>query len=144
MCMNEPFTLNLIYNFSGFTMVGGRDGTAAATGSVIGGAGTIGGEKGNVLTLTSVVLANDQVTAIGSGNGGGGGIQITGGDLNVTNCTIGGSAAPGAYTDRTSTNTANSQAGSGGGLMFTPSAPRHTASTGVLPVTGPILSQIGR
>ncbi|HEY6243325.1 MAG TPA: hypothetical protein VIX17_05240, partial [Pyrinomonadaceae bacterium] len=32
MCMNEPFTLNLIYNFSGFTMVGGRDGTSAGTG----------------------------------------------------------------------------------------------------------------
>ncbi|HJY30558.1 MAG TPA: hypothetical protein VJ306_21170, partial [Pyrinomonadaceae bacterium] len=102
MCMNEPFTLDLVYNFSGFTMVGGRDGTAAATGSVIGGAGIIGGEKGNVLTLTNVVLANNQVTAIGSGNGGGGGIQITGGDLNVTNCTIGGSAAPGLYTDRSS------------------------------------------
>jgi len=29
MCMNEPFTLNLVYNFSGFTTVGGRDGTAA-------------------------------------------------------------------------------------------------------------------
>ncbi|MEN3325257.1 MAG: hypothetical protein V7638_64, partial [Acidobacteriota bacterium] len=141
MCMNEPFTLDLVYNFSGFTMVGGRDGTAAATGSVIGGAGIIGGEKGNVLTLTNVVLANNQVTAIGSGNGGGGGIQITGGDLNVTNCTIGGSAAPGAYTDRTSTNTANSQAGSGGGLMFTPSAPRHMASTGVLTVTGSTFSR---
>ena len=141
MCMNEPFTLNLVYNFSGFTMVGGRDGTAANTGSVIGGAGIIGGEKGNVLTLTSVVLANNQVTAIGSGNAGGGGIQITGGDFNVTNCTIGGSAAPGAYTDRTSTNTANSQQGSGGGLMFTPSAPTHTASTGILTVTGSTFSR---
>src|ERR1043166_4280412 len=141
MCMNEPFTLNLIYNFSGFTMVGGRDGTAAATGSVIGGAGTIGGEKGNVLTLTSVVLANNQVTAIGSGNAGGGGIQITGGDLNVTNCTIGGSAAPGAYTDRTSTNTANLQGGSGGGVMFTPSAPQHTAATGILTVSGSTFSR---
>src|SRR5215213_4798125 len=141
MCMNEPFTLNLVYNFSGFTVVGGRDGTAAATGSVIGGGGIIGGEKGNILNLTNVVIANNQVTAIGSGNGGGGGIQITGGDLNVTNCTIGGSAAPGAYADRTSTNTANLQSGSGGGLMFTPSAPRHTASTGVLTVTGSTFSR---
>ncbi|HVI71039.1 MAG TPA: hypothetical protein VM656_06095, partial [Pyrinomonadaceae bacterium] len=141
MCMNEPFTLNLVYNFSGVSFVGGRDGTAAATGSVIGGGGIIGGEKGNVLTLTNVVIANNQVTAIGSGNGGGGGIQITGGDLNVTNCTIGGSAAPGAYADRTSTNTANLQAGSGGGLMFTPSAPTHTASTGVLTVAGSTFSR---
>src|SRR5688572_8871886 len=49
MCMNEPFTLNLIYNFSGVTFVGGRDGTSAGTGSAIGGGGIIGGEKGNVL-----------------------------------------------------------------------------------------------
>src|SRR5688572_19104926 len=141
MCMNEPFTLNLVYNFSGVSFVGGRDGTAAATGSVIGGGGIIGGEKGNVLTLTNVVIANNQVTAIGSGNGGGGGIQITGGDFNVTNSTIGGTAAPGAYADRTSTTTANLQAGSGGGITFTPSAPQHTASTGILTVSGSTISR---
>ena len=105
MCMNEPFTLNLIYNFSGFTMVGGRDGTAAGTGTALGGGGIIGGEKGNVLSLTNVVLANNQVTVLGSANIGGGGIQWTGGDLNITNSTIGGTAVPGAYADRTSTNT---------------------------------------
>jgi len=141
MCMNEPFTLNLIYNFSGFTMVGGRDGTAAGTGTALGGGGIIGGEKGNVLTMTNVVLANNQVTVLGSANIGGGGIQWTGGDMNVTNCTIGGSAAPGAYTDRTSTNTANLQGGSGGGIMFTPSAPQHTASTGILTVSGSTFSR---
>jgi len=141
MCMNEPFTLDLIYNFSGFTMVGGRDGTAAGTGTAIGGGGIIGGEKGNVLTLTNVVLANNQVTVLGSGNIGGGGIQWTGGDMNITNCTMGGTAAPGAYTDRTSTNTANLQAGSGGGVMFTPSAPQHTAATGILTVSGTTFSR---
>ena len=141
MCMNEPFTLNLIYNFSGFTMVGGRDGTAAGTGTALGGGGIIGGEKGNVLTMTNVVLANNQVTVLGSANIGGGGIQWTGGDMNVTNCTIGGSAAPGAYTDRTSTNTANLQGGSGGGIMFTPSAPQHTAATGILTVSGTTISR---
>ncbi|HEX5832768.1 MAG TPA: hypothetical protein VFY34_02890, partial [Pyrinomonadaceae bacterium] len=72
MCMNEPFTLNLIYNFSGFTMVGGRDGTSAGGGTALGGGGIIGGEKGNVLTLTNVVLANNQVTVLGSANIGGG------------------------------------------------------------------------
>ncbi|MFZ0063084.1 MAG: hypothetical protein WAL47_13720, partial [Pyrinomonadaceae bacterium] len=141
MCMNEPFTLNLIYNFSGFTMVGGRDGTAAGTGTALGGGGIIGGEKGNVLTMTNVVMANNQVTVLGSANIGGGGIQITGGDLNITNCTFGGSAAPGLYTDRTSTTTANLQAGSGGGVMFTPSAPQHTASTGILTVSGSTFSR---
>ncbi|HEX7770895.1 MAG TPA: hypothetical protein VF435_00660, partial [Pyrinomonadaceae bacterium] len=141
MCMNEPFTLNLVYNFSGFTMVGGRDGTAAGTGTALGGGGIIGGEKGNVLTLNNVVLANNQVTVLGSANIGGGGIQWTGGDLNITNCTIGGSAGPGAYTDRTSTNTANLQGGSGGGVMFTPSAPQHTAATGILTVSGSTISR---
>ena len=141
MCMNEPFTLNLIYNFSGFTMVGGRDGTSAGTGTALGGGGIIGGEKGNVLTLTNVVLANNQVTVLGSANIGGGGIQWTGGDLNITNCTLGGSSVPGAYTDRTSTNTGNLQAGSGGGVMFTPSAPQHTGATGILTVSGSTFSR---
>jgi|GEM_PF-2237934 len=141
MCMNEPFTLDLIYNFSGVTFVGGRDGTAAGTGTALGGGGIIGGEKGNVLTLTNVVLANNQVTVLGSANIGGGGIQWTGGDLNITNSTIGGSAGPGAYTDRTSTNTGNLEAGSGGGVMFTPSAPQHTASTGILTVAGSTFSR---
>ncbi|MFZ0063444.1 MAG: Calx-beta domain-containing protein, partial [Pyrinomonadaceae bacterium] len=136
MCMNEPFTLDLIYNFSGVTFVGGRDGTAAGTGTALGGGGIIGGEKGNVLTLTNVVFANNQVTVLGSANIGGGGIQWTGGSLNITNSTFGGSAAPGAYTDRTSTTTGNLNAGSGGGVMFTPSAPAHTASTGILTVAG--------
>src|SRR5215213_4727083 len=141
MCMDEPFTLNLIYNFSGLTFVGGREGTAAGTGSVIGGGGIIGGEKGNVLTMTDVVMANNQVTVLGSGNLGGGALQWTGGDLNITNSTIGGSAAPGAYADRTSTTTGNLQAGSGGGVTFTPSAPKHTASTGILTVAGSTFSR---
>ena len=88
--MNEPFALNLVYNFSGFTMVGGRDGTATGTGTGSGGGGIIGGEKANVLTLTNMVLANNQVTVLGSANIGGGGIQWTGGDLNITNSMIGG------------------------------------------------------
>src|SRR5215213_3170786 len=141
MCMDEPFTLNLIYNFSGVTFVGGRDGTSAGTGAAIGGGGIIGGEKGNVLTLTNVVMANNQVTVLGSGNLGGGALQWTGGDLNITNSTIGGSAAPGAYGDRTSTNTGNLQAGSGGGVTFTPSAPQHTAATGILTVAGSTFSR---
>ncbi len=141
MCMNEPFTLNLVYNFSGFTMVGGRDGTAAGTGAALGGGGIIGGEKGNALTMTDVTLANNQVTVLGSSNIGGGGIQITGGNLTITNCTIGGTNAPGAYTDRTSTNTGNLQADSGGGVTFTPSAPEHTGSTGILTVSGSTFSR---
>src|SRR5207245_8840446 len=68
MCMNEGFLLNLTYSFSGITIIGGRDGGG------LGGGGIIGGEKGNTLTLTSVTIANNQVTG---GNIGGGGIQLT-------------------------------------------------------------------
>ncbi|HEU4477482.1 MAG TPA: hypothetical protein VFR80_03130, partial [Pyrinomonadaceae bacterium] len=66
MCMNEPFTIGLVYNFSGVTFVGGRDGTAAGGGAALGGGGIIGGELNNSLTLTNVVMANNQVTVAGS------------------------------------------------------------------------------
>ena len=141
MCMNEPFTIGLVYNFSGVSFVGGRDGTAAGTGAALGGGGIIGGELNNSLTLTNVVIANNQVTVLGSANLGGGGIQITGGNLIITNSTLGGSAAPGAYTDRTSTTTGNLQAGSGGGVTYTPSSPQHTGGTGTLTVTGSTFSR---
>jgi hypothetical protein len=129
MCMNEGFLLNLNYTYSGITVTGGRDGTA------FGGAGIIGGEKGNTLTLTGVVVSNNQATGVGNPFGGGG-IQILGGDLTITNSTIGGANAPGLSTDRDTVANANSQIQSGGGISFTPSAPTHTASTGVLTVTG--------
>src|ERR1043165_3964664 len=141
MCMKTTFTTGLVYNFSGITFAGGRDGTAAGTGTALGGGGIIGGELNNSLTLTNVVLANNQVTVLGSKNIGGGALQITGGSLSIVNSTIGGSAAPGAYTDRTSTNTANLQAGNGGGVTYTPSSPAHTGGTGTLTVTGSTFSR---
>jgi len=141
MCMNEPFTTNLVYNFSGVTFVGGREGTAAGTGAVLGGAGIIGGELNNSLTLTNTVFANNQETVAGSANLGGGGLQITGGNLIITNSTFGGTSAPGAYTDRSSTNTGNVQTGSGGGVTYTPSSPQHTGGTGTLTVTGSTFSR---
>ena len=100
MCMNEPFTIGLIYNFSGVTFVGGRDGTAAGGGAALGGGGIIGGELNNSLTMTNVVMANNQVTVQGSANLGGGALQITGGNLIITNSTFGGTVAPVVYTDR--------------------------------------------
>ena len=76
--------------------------------------------------MTNVVLANNQVTVLAARTSAAAVSRWTGGDLNITNSTIGGSSAPGAYADRTSTTTANLQAGSGGGIMFTPSSPQHT------------------
>jgi predicted outer membrane repeat protein len=141
MCMNEPFTVSLIYTFSGVTFVGGREGTAAGTGTVLGGAGIIGGELNNSLTMTSVVMANNQETVAGSANLGGGGIQITGGNLIITNSTLGGSSAPGTYADRSSTTTGNVQTGSGGGVTYTPSSPQHSGGSGTLTVTGSTFSR---
>jgi hypothetical protein len=141
MCMNEPFTIGLVYNFSGVSFVGGREGTAAGTGAVLGGAGIIGGELNNSLTMTNVVMANNQETVAGSANLGGGGIQITGGNLIITNSTFGGTNLPGLYTDRANTNTGNKQAGSGGGVTYTPSSPQHAGGTGTLTITGSTFSR---
>jgi predicted outer membrane repeat protein len=141
MCMNEPFTLSLIYTFSGVTFVGGREGTAAGGGAVLGGAGIIGGELNNSLTMTNVVMANNQETVAGSANLGGGGLQITGGNLIITNSTFGGSSAPGAYAERTSTTTGNVQTGSGGGITYTPSSPQHSGGSGTLTITGSTFSR---
>src|SRR4029078_551311 len=57
-----------------------------------------------------------------------------------TNCTFGGTLDPGAYTDRTSTNTGNLQTGSGAGATSTPSSPMHTGGNAVLPAAGTTFS----
>ncbi len=145
MCLNLAFAINKTYSFSNLTIVGGRDGTSPAASNVLGGGAIIGGELDNSVTLTNVTLANNQVLAPLMGtnnNGGGGGIQITGGDLTITNCTIGGASAPGAYTDRTNTTTANlEQNGSGGGVTFTPSSPQHMGGTGDMVITGTTINR---
>ena len=82
--------------------------------------------------MTNVVMANNHETVAGSANLGGG-VQITGGNI-ITNSTFGGSSAPGAYAERTSTTTANLQTGSGGGVTYTPSSPAHVGGTGTLTV----------
>ncbi|HJT65247.1 MAG TPA: Ig-like domain-containing protein [Pyrinomonadaceae bacterium] len=134
MCLNEGFLLNLAYSFTGISIIGGRES------NTIGGAGIIGGEKGNSLTLNDVTIANNQVI---NGNIGGAGIQITGGDLTINNSLIGGTSAPQATFDPSITanrdtvaNANKNNTSSGGGLYFTPSAPQHSASTGNLVVTG--------
>jgi hypothetical protein len=131
MCLNEPFALNIIYSFSGMTISGGRDNTS------FGAAAIVAGEKGNALTLTNVVISNNQSTGA---NVGGGAIQILGGNLTLNSCTIGGTAAPGAFGARSNSaadlakGNTNSTS-SGAGIGFDPSAPTHDASTGVFTST---------
>jgi hypothetical protein len=140
MCINLAFAVNKTYSFSNLTIIGGRDGSSPAAANVLGGGGVIGGELDNTTNFTNVTFANNQVLGVVMGgtnnNLGGGGLQITGGDLNITNCTFGAANAPGTYADRTSTTTANFQSGSGGGLTFTPSSPMHLGGMGVLTVEG--------
>src|SRR6185295_402623 len=55
---------------------------------------------------------------------------------NITNSTFGGSSPPGSYTDRASVVNANKTGTSGGGVNFTPSAPKHMGGIGNLTITG--------
>ena len=135
MCLNTSFLVGLQFNFSGLTITGGREG------GTVGGGGIIGGELNNSLTLSGVTLSNNQDANSGLG---GGGIQITGGDLTITNSLIGGTSAPctaasptcASGTDRNDVSLANSAQTSGGGVNYTPSSPMHTGGTGTLTVTG--------
>src|SRR6185295_20235990 len=73
-----------------------------------------------------------------------GGIQLTGGNLTITNSFIGGTSPPctaasatcASGTDRNDVNLANSVQTSGGGVNYTPSSPMHMGGTGTLTVTG--------
>ena len=127
LCFNVPLAEFIDITISGLTITGGRDASG------IGGGGFIGGDRSNTMTLSGVRISNNQTTG-NSIPGGGGGLVITGGDLTITNCTIGGPNAPGA--DRTNVTLANSGTTSGGGIGYTPSSPGHTAGTGTLTVTG--------
>ena len=135
MCLNTTFLVGLQYNFSGVTITGGREG------GTVGGGGIIGGELNNSLTLSGVRISNNQDANSGLG---GGGIQITGGSLTITNSLIGGTSPPctaasptcASGTDRNNINLANSAQTSGGGVNYTPSSPMHTGGTGTLTVTG--------
>jgi predicted outer membrane repeat protein len=131
MCLNVPFGLNIDYVFSGFTITGGRDTTALA--QAVGGGGLVGGAKDNTLSLTDVTISNNQATGVG--NFGGGGIQMTGGSVTITNCSIGGANAPGA--NRNDVTLANSEIQSGGGLTYSPGDPLgRTPSAGTQTITG--------
>jgi hypothetical protein len=133
MCLNALFLVSLVYDFSALTITGGRD---VSTG--VGGGGIIGGEISNALTLTNVTISNNQV--VSGGNIGGGGLQITGGNLTITNSLIGGSNAPGAASDRTTVANANFEFTSGAGVFYTPSSPMHMGGTGTMTVTGTTFS----
>ncbi len=124
MCLNALFLVGLQYNFSGLTITGGREASG------FGGGGIIGGELSNSLTLDNVRVSNNQVNNAGIG---GGGVQITGGDLNITNSTFGGTNAPGA--DRNDVTLANHSQTSGGAVMYTPSSPMHAGGTGVMTIS---------
>src|SRR6185295_8004495 len=128
-CLDVPLAAGRTYAFSALTITGGRD-----NGSNVGGGGIIGGAKGSTLNLTNVTFANNQTT--GPATSGGGGVGVTGGDMNVTTCTFGAANNPGANkNDLTLGNAANSL--SGGGLDYSAGDPLGTnGATGTLTITG--------
>ena len=129
-CLNETIAASRAYNFSGISIVGGRNNT------IWGGSGIIGGGHLNTLTLTDVTIANNQATGGGTINGGAG-LQIVAGNTTITNCTFGGTTAPGAASDRDTVTNGNTIAtGSGGGLSFNPSSTSNSGEVSTLTVTG--------
>jgi hypothetical protein len=129
MCLDNTLTPGRTYTFSGLTITGGRD-----NGSNVGGGGIIGGAKGTTLNLTDITFANNQTT--GPATSGGGGVGVTGGDMNVTNCFFGAANNPGPNkNDLTLGNAANSL--SGGALDYSPGDPLGTnGATGTLTISG--------
>jgi hypothetical protein len=132
LCMDVNLTPNRTYTFSAMTIAGGRD---AASG--IGGGGFIGGAKDTTLTLSNVTFANNQTSpGVPQGPVGGGAISVTGGNMNVTDCTIGAANFPGASrTSLTLGNAANNL--SGGGISYSAGDPAGSnGAMGTLTITG--------
>jgi hypothetical protein len=132
LCMDVNLTAGLTFTFSGMTVAGGRD-----IASGIGGGGFIGGAKNTTLNLTNVTFANNQTTpGVPQGPVGGGGVSVTGGNMNVTNCIFGAANNPGASrTDLTLGNAAVTL--SGGGLSYSAGDPAGSlAATGTLAIAG--------
>jgi hypothetical protein len=128
-CLDTTLAAGRTFAFSALTITGGRD-----VGSNVGGGGIIGGAKSTTLNLTNVTFANNQTT--GPATSGGGGVGVTGGDMNVTNCTFGAANNPGANkNDLTLGNAANSL--SGGGLDYSAGDPLGSnGATGTLAISG--------
>jgi CSLREA domain-containing protein len=126
LCVDQALAGNFTFNMSGVTITGGRETFA------VGGGGMVSGAANNSTTVSACVFSNSQSSG-GSGPGGGG-INNLGGSLTVTNCTVGGTSAPGA--SQLVVAQANSCSVSGGGLSHSPGDPLGRASNGVLTVTG--------
>ncbi|MDQ5845414.1 MAG: hypothetical protein M3539_08985, partial [Acidobacteriota bacterium] len=133
MCLNTAIVVNRDYVFSGFTIAGGFDR------SQIGGGGLVGGAKDNFLSLTNIRITNNDNTA--AANYAGGGLSITGGDVNIINSVIGGPTAadsdPAVSNDRTDLTRGNYAGTAGGGIGYSPGDPIvQLPSVGTLTVTG--------
>ncbi len=132
-CLDPTVAGGLSYSISGVTIAGGRE----FDNQSVGGGGLTGGAQNDNLTLTNVVLANNQ-TRTTSGPGGGG-FAITGGGVTMTGCTVGGANAPGV--SQADVTLGNSTLVSGGGISFSPGDPlNRQPSAGNLTVTGTTFS----
>jgi hypothetical protein len=117
--VNGNSLVGFVFTLSGVKMTGGRDTTTFE-----GGAGLFSGGKDGTTTVSNCVFVNNAIT--GSAGNGGGAICNTGGSLNVTNCTFGGTGA----------SDPNVASTSGGAISYNPSDFVNPMGTGVLTVTG--------
>src|SRR5262245_14171955 len=116
---NGGSLLNFVFTFSGIKVTGGRD-----TSNFQGGAAMFTGGKGGTTNISNCVFQNNVIT--GPAGPGGGALCNTGGDMNVTNCTFGGTGA----------NEANIASTSGGAISYNSTDFVNPMGTGVLTVTG--------
>ena len=116
---NPSSVIGFTFTMTGIKLTGGRDATTFEGGGAI----FVGGQN-NITTISNCVFVNNQMTG-GAGNGGGA-ICNTGGNLNVLNCTFGGTGA----TDP------NVSTVSGGAIAYNSSDFVNSGGSGVATISG--------
>ena len=116
---NPSSVIGFTFTMTGIKLTGGRDATTFEGGGAI----FVGGQN-NLTTISNCAFVNNQMTG-GAGNGGGA-ICNTGGNLNVLNCTFGGTGA----TDP------NVSTVSGGAIAYNSSDFVNSGGSGVATISG--------
>lgn len=116
---NPNSVIGFTFAMTGIKLTGGRDATTFEGGGAI----FVGGQN-NITTISNCAFVNNQMTG-GAGNGGGA-ICNTGGNLNVLNCTFGGTGA----------SDPNVSTVSGGAIAYNSSDFVNSGGSGVATISG--------
>ncbi len=120
--VNATDAANVVFTLSGVTVTGGRE---TENGGNIGAGAIFTGGPSNTTNITNCVFLNNRILqGTSSGSLGGGALATTGGDLNVTGCTFGG----------TNASDPNVSITSGGAISYDSSDFVHNSLTGTLTV----------